>query len=171
LDILRCQLGGGFPLIRVRPLESSDTDWIIGLLVEHWGSVKVVSRGKIHYADRLPGFVTLDNGKRVGLVTYRAENDECEIVTLNSLVEGIGIGTALVKAVRSIAASNRFRRVWLITTNDNLKALRFYQRRGFSLVALYRKALEVSRNLKPEIPLIGLDGIPIRDELELEIPL
>ena len=62
-------------------------------------------------------------------------------------------------------------RVWLITTNDNLRALRFYQRRGFRLVAVHPDALERSRELKPSIPEIGLDGIPLRDELELELTL
>jgi ribosomal protein S18 acetylase RimI-like enzyme len=141
------------------------------LLVEHWRSVKIVSRGKIHYADRLPGFIALRSGERVGFATYRIESDECEIVTLNSIVEGIGVGSALIKAVRSKALSSNCHRVWLITTNDNLPALRFYQRRGFTLAALYSNALERSRQLKPEISLVGLDGIPLRDELELEMPL
>ena len=140
-------------------------------MVNHWVSVKVVSRGRLHDADQLPGFIALMDGERVGLATYRIHSDECEIVTLNSLREGIGIGTALIEAVRSVAISNKCRRVWLITTNDNLQALRFYQRRGFSIVAVHRNALEQSRKLKPEIPLIGLDGIPLRDELELEMLL
>ncbi len=59
--------------------------------------------------------------------------------------------------------------VWLITTDANLHALRFYQRRGLVLAALHRNAVEAARRIKPEIPLIGNDGIPIRDELELEL--
>jgi ribosomal protein S18 acetylase RimI-like enzyme len=109
--------------------------------------------------------------KRVGLITYRVDGDGCEIITLNSLMERIGIGTALVKAVQSKAASSNWRRLWLITTNDNLQALSFYQRRGFSLAALHRNAVDLSRKLKPEIPQIGFNGIPIRDELELEMLL
>jgi ribosomal protein S18 acetylase RimI-like enzyme len=159
------------PRIQVRPLEGTDADWIKGLLVEHWRSAKIVSRGKVHYADRLPGFIALQNAKRVGFATYRIESDECEIVTLNSIVEGIGVGSALINAVKSKALSSNCRRVWLITTNDNLPALRFYQRRGFTIAALYRNALERSRKLKPEISLVGLDGIPLRDELELEMSL
>ena len=127
--------------IQVRPLDETDVDWIRRLLVEHWHSAKVVTRGKLHYADRLPSFVALEDDRRVGLVTYRIESDECEIVTLNSLTEGIGIGIALVEAVRSVAALNKCGRVWLITTNGNLQALRFYQRRGFSLVAVHRNAI------------------------------
>ena len=152
-------------------MDPADADWIRQLLVEHWRSAKIVSRGKVHYADRLQGFIALEGGKRVGLITYRIEGDECEIITLNSIVEGIGVGSALVNAVRSKAISSNCRRVWLITTNDNLPALGFYQRRGFTLAAFYSNALERSRQLKPEISLIGLGGIPLRDELELEMPL
>jgi GNAT superfamily N-acetyltransferase len=119
----------------------------------------------------LAGFVAVVDGEHLGLATYRLECGGCEIVTLNSLREGIGIGTLLVEAVRSVALSNKCRRVWVITTNDNLQGLRFYQRRGFSLVAIHRNAIELSRKLKPEIPLIGLNGIPLRDELELEMVL
>jgi len=110
-------------------------------------------------------------GRPIGLVTYRIDGDECEITTLNSLVEGIGIGSALVAAIKDAAVSAECKRLWLITTNDNLPALRFYQKRGFLLVAVHRNALQQSRRLKPEIPLVGRDGIPLRDEIELEMLL
>ena len=105
------------------------------------------------------------------MITYRAEGNACEIVTLNSLVEGRGIGTALVQAVREVAVNAGCKRLWLITTNDNLTALRFWQKRGFWLVRVHRNAIADSRRLKPEIPLTGEHGIPIRDEIELEIVL
>ena len=108
-------------------------------------------------------------GRPSGLVTYRIDGDECEIITLNSLIEGIGIGSALLEAVGKAAEASGCKRFWLITTNDNTKAIRFYQKRGMTLAALYRNAIEHSRKLKPEIPMAGLDGIPIRDEIELEI--
>jgi RimJ/RimL family protein N-acetyltransferase len=107
----------------------------------------------------------------VGLVTYRIEGSQCEVVTLNSEEEGTGIGTALLEAVCREAAAAGCTRVWLITTNDNLPALRFYQKRGMRLFALHPNAVEASRKLKPEIPLAGWEGIPIRDEIELELRL
>jgi GNAT superfamily N-acetyltransferase len=107
----------------------------------------------------------------VGLVTYNIVDDSCEIVTLNSTYPSSGIGTALVEAVRDIAIKSACKRLWLITTNDNLNALRFYQKRSFVLVAVHRNALELSRKLKPEIPMIGNHGIPLRDEIELEMML
>ena len=156
---------------RIRPSNETDRDWAARLLEEHWHSTKIVTRGRIHDADELAGFIAVQEDKPVGLVTYRIDGDECEIVTMDSLVEGVGIGSALLDAVRNTAASDQCKRLWLITTNDNVAALRFYQKRGFSLVAVHRNALEQSRRLKPEIPLVGVDGIPLRDEIELELVL
>ncbi|MEW5718069.1 MAG: GNAT family N-acetyltransferase, partial [Chloroflexota bacterium] len=82
-----------------------------------------------------------------------------------------GIGSALIDAVKLRARQAGCKRLWLITTNDNLTALRFYQKRGFTLAALHRNALEESRKIKPEIPLVGEHGIPLRDEIELEMML
>jgi ribosomal protein S18 acetylase RimI-like enzyme len=126
-----------------------------------------VSRGRVHYADRLSGFVAIRDGRPVGLLTYRIDDDECEIATLDSSEEGVGVGSSPVEAVKSVALSEKCRRVWIITTNDNISALRFYQKRGFTLCAIYRNALEHSRELKPEIPSIGQDEIPLRGEIEL----
>jgi ribosomal protein S18 acetylase RimI-like enzyme len=75
----------------------------------------------------------------------------------------------LIEAVVGAARSAGCRRVWLITTNDNLTALAFYQKRGFVLTALHPNAIAESRKLKPEIPLVAENSIPIRDELELEL--
>jgi N-acetylglutamate synthase-like GNAT family acetyltransferase len=119
----------------------------------------------------LPGFVALYKGEKVGLVTYNILEGSCEIVTLNSTYPSSGVGTALIQAVKDIAIKSECKRLWLITTNDNTHALRFYQKRGFVLVAVHRNALEQSRKLKPEISLIGNDGIPLRDEIELEMIL
>ena len=140
-------------------------------MFDQWGSNIVVSRGVIYYPQNLPGFIALHEDKRVGLVTYNIIDESCEIVTLNSTNPSSGIGTALIEAVRDNAIKSACKRLWLITTNDNLNALRFYQKRGFVLVAVHRNALELSRRLKPEIPMIGYHSIPLRDEIELEMIL
>ncbi|MDI6807555.1 MAG: GNAT family N-acetyltransferase [Candidatus Eisenbacteria bacterium] len=155
----------------IRELNESHKDWARHLLEEWWGSSKIVTRGRIHDADALPGFVAVEESRPVGLVTYRIENKECEIVSMNSLVGGKGVGSALIANVRDVATRAQCSRLWLITTNDNLAALRFYQKRGFVLAAVHRNALQESRKLKPTIPMVGLDGIPLRDEIELEILL
>ena len=157
--------------MEIRALSNDDREWVARFVEERWGAPLVVSRGVAHWPDRYPGFGAFEEGQVVGLITYRIDGDECEIVTLDSLREGAGIGTALIEAVKKVAREAGCKRLWLITTNDNLPALRFYQKRGFVLAALYPNALEQSRRLKPGISLVGIDGIPLRDEIELEMIL
>ncbi len=109
-----------------------------------------------------------EEDRRIGLATYAIEAHECQLIIIDSLAKGRGIGTALLDAVADTAEDAGCSRLWLITTNDNLEALRFYRRRAFSLVAVHRSAVETSRRLEPAIPRTGLYGIPLRDELELE---
>jgi len=154
--------------IVVRQGAEADRDWIKGLLRKYWASTNIASRGQLHDASRLPALVAVLKGRRIGLLTYRIAEDECEIVTLNSVSENTGAGTALVQAAEHRASLEGCTRMRLITTNDNTNALHFYQKRGFHIVAVRLKAIERARKLKPEIPVSGLDGIPISDEIELE---
>jgi N-acetylglutamate synthase-like GNAT family acetyltransferase len=155
--------------IVIRPIEPLDREWIIDLISERWRSTLIVTRGVKHETESLPGFIVYLSRDRVGLLTYSITNAECEIITLDSLMENIGIGSMLLLTSREIAIKSSCNRLWLITTNDNISGLRFFQKRGFQLVAVHKNALEISRRLKPEIPMIGLDGIPLRDEIELEM--
>ena len=152
-------------------LTSADEPLIRRFWIEHWGSSLVVSRGKIYTPEGLDGFSAVEQEAWIGLVTFSIAASECEIVSLDSLREAEGTGTALIEAVTGVARQAGCARVFLITTNDNMRALRFYQKRGFELVAVYRNEMDVVRRHKPEVPLIGLDGIPLRDEIELELPL
>jgi GNAT superfamily N-acetyltransferase len=131
----------------------------------------VVSRGRSHQAGQLPALVAVADGERVGLATYCIEDGQCELVTIDALVPERGVGTALLGATKDVALAQRCRRLWLITTNDNLDALRFYQRRGFRLVAVHPEAVDRARDIKPSIPVVGSFGIPVRDELELAVEL
>lgn len=158
-------------MISIIPLESAaHREWVREMMRREWGSEVMVSRGVLFRPAEHAGFlaVTADD-ECVGLITYHLQGNICEITLLNSLREGTGIGNALIEAVKQTVKQAGGQRLWLITTNDNLHALRFYQKRGFVLVALYPNALAESRKLKPEIPLIGNDGIPLRDEIELEL--
>jgi N-acetylglutamate synthase-like GNAT family acetyltransferase len=159
------------PSIVIRELQSSDRAWIAQFAREQWGASIVISRGVIYELSQLPGFIAEENGECVGVVTYHCKGQACEVVSINSLRLEQGIGTRLLDTVKYTAGQMGCTRLWLITTNDNLNALRFYQKRGFVLVAIHRNALEQSRKLKPEIPLVGEYGIPLRDEIELEMPL
>jgi ribosomal protein S18 acetylase RimI-like enzyme len=157
--------------ILIKPLEQNDKEWIKLLLKKSWGSTEIITRGKITNASELPGLKATMSGKNVGLITYKMQENDCEIITLNSFRENKGIGNKLVEETTKIAKGNHCRRIFLITTNDNMNAVKFYQKIGFILTALYPNALIESRKLKPEIPEIGLDGIPLRDEIELEMKL
>ncbi len=155
----------------VRATQASERNWVESFIKSHWGSEIVVAKGRVTRPAELDGFAALQGEKPIGLLTYRTEGPDCEIVTLDSTVQGKGIGTILIDAVKQKAKVNGCRRLWLITTNDNLNALGFYQKKRFRLVALYPNALEASRKLKPEISLKASNGVPIRDELELELEL
>ena len=138
---------------------------------KHWGDEFVVAHGVIYHPDALDGFIACDGDEWVGEITYTFSGSDCEIVSLDSLREGRGIGTKLINAVVEEARKQECRRVFLITTNDNLNALGFYQKRGFELVKIHRGAVNESRKIKPTISLIGENNIPIRDEIELEMVL
>jgi ribosomal protein S18 acetylase RimI-like enzyme len=155
----------------VRELAAQDRERAREYIERDWGSTRMATRGRIVDVAALPGFVAADNGKWLGYVTYELRDGAMEVAVLQSLTPGTGVGTALLAACVAAAHADAAARVWLITTNDNTNALRFYQRRGWVLVALHRDAVTLARQtLKPEIPLTGDDDIPIRDELELELP-
>jgi len=158
-------------MIEIRQRWPKDDDWVANVLKKYWYSTRIISRGKVHEAEKLPGFIAQQAGVRVGLVLYEIVRDQCEIVSLNSLVDMAGVGSLLVDTTKSTATKAQCRRVWLVTTNDNMEALKFYQRKGFVLSALHLNVIQQARKLKPEIPATGHDGIPIRDEVELEILL
>ena len=138
---------------------------------ESWGSVLSVSRGKVHDTSTLPGFVCKEHDKIIGLLTYNIENDECEIVTLDSKISNKGLGTSLLNRVIEKAKLKKCKRIWLITTNDNSNAIRFYQKRGFEWIGFYKDVMKEYRRLKPEIPEFGNDNIPIKHEIEFEYRL
>lgn len=92
-------------------------------------------------------------------------------VTLDAFPRFRGVGTRLLRSVAEEARKRGCRRLWLITTNDNLDAIRFYQRRGMRIATVHTGALRESRKIKPAIPEVGMNGIPLRDEIEFEMVL
>jgi GNAT superfamily N-acetyltransferase len=155
--------------VEVRALRDDERPWAAATLRESWGSDTVVygDGRELRPAD-LPALVAVAGDERAGLATYDIADGDCELVTLDALTPGAGIGGALVEAVAEAARAAGGRRLHLITTNDNLPALRLYQRHGFVLAALRPGAVDRARQRKPQISATGHAGIPIRDELELE---
>ena len=154
-------------MIRVRPIESADRPWVVRRLGDAFGGVGVARKGVLVDASVLPGFVATDGGRAVGLLTYDVAHGECEVVAILSTEQGLGIGRALMDAARDHAVAAGCHRLWLITTNDNTRALRFYQRWGMDLCAFYRHGARRSREAKPALPHLGADGIPLEHELVL----
>ena len=153
----------------IQPIQQYDRLWVKQVIQDRWASEVIVVHGVLYRPADLPGFIAKHYPDLLGLVTYHIDRQQCEVVTLDSWRENIGVGTALISAVVKRALQENCARVWLITTNDNLRALGFYQKRGFQLRRIHRNAVERSRALKPEIPLFGIDGIHIKHEIELEM--
>ena len=170
-DLARADVGDqdAVSSVRVRPYEpATDERWAEGVLGREFGGRWQARRGELLDVLALPGFVAEGGGERVGLLTYRVEGDECELAVLIALRARAGVGSTLVDAL--VTAVGHLTRIWVVTTNDNLDALRFYQRRGFTLSALRPRAVDIARDtLKPSISPVGKYGIPLRDELELEL--
>lgn len=156
-------------VFKIVPIENDSRNIAVKIIAEHWCSSLVVTKGKVHSAENLPGFMAYIDDEVQGLITYNIADSECEIVSLDSFAENQGLGSALIHKVVELAKSRRCSRVWLITTNDNTKAIRFYQKRGFDLAGIHLNAIQESRKIKPQIPLYGIDGIPILHEIEFEI--
>jgi ribosomal protein S18 acetylase RimI-like enzyme len=157
--------------VEIRPLTHGDRDWVERFIAERWGASVVVGRGRSWNPQELPGFAAFVEERLMGLVTYEVDGEACEIVTIDALVQGAGIGTRLLRTVEEAARAEGCSRLQLVTTNNNLGALAFYQKRGFRLVGLVPGAIDEARKLKPSIPLEDSEGLPIRDELHLELRL
>jgi ribosomal protein S18 acetylase RimI-like enzyme len=161
--------------LTIRPIAPSDLVWVRAELHRNWASSQISSLGIWHDADKLPGFVATLRGQAdpVGLATHTppVAGADCEVITLSSRIEDRGVATRLLQACVERARNAGCARIFLTTTNDNLRALGFYQKRGWSLVAVHRGAMDAARLLKPNIPLIGMNGIPLHDEIELELRL
>jgi ribosomal protein S18 acetylase RimI-like enzyme len=154
----------------LRPFTKADLEWAERLMTDVLGGRVQARRGELVDVLDLPGFIVERGGEPLGLLTYRWLGDECELAAIAVREPQRGAGTELLEALTREVAGRA--RIWLVTTNDNLEALRFYQRRGYRLVRLSPGAVDhARRELKPEIPPAGAYGIPIRDELELELVL
>lgn len=151
----------------MREVVASDRAWVERVLIDRWGSTQIARRNELVNAAELLGLVAEVNGATVGLLTYRERHGQIEVVTLDALRKSVGVGTALLAHLAELACRGHCARIWLVTTNDNLPALRFYQRRGFRVVAVHVGAVDRARAAKPGIPAVGLDGIGIHDEIEL----
>ena len=155
----------GMEIERINQGERADVD---EFLREHWFSTEMAVHGELIDLSRTDGLVAREGGKIIGLVTMRTDVDAAEILSLDSVQAGRGIGTALLEAAAREARLMGCRRLVLTTTNDNTAAIDFYRKRGFAVARVRQGAVTEARALKPEIPLIGENGVPITDEIDME---
>ncbi len=152
----------------VVPASGVEREALRAHVVATWGDETVTAHGRVYRPADLPGFVALVAARIAGHASYEIVRRGCHLISIDAQPRHDGIGTALLAAVEGAAAASGCPRIWLETTNDNLDALRFYQRRGFRLTDLRTGLVdEERRDLKPAIPAVGSYGIPMRDELEL----
>lgn len=157
--------------ISVRALQPQDRAWVDRTQTAVWGSVLLARKGELLDSSTLPGFVAVSEGERVGLALFCARGEEYEVVSVSAAISGIGVGRALMHRCFEDARARGCRRVWLTTTNDNVRAISFYQRLGMDLCAFYRDGVAADRTLKPSIPLRDEFGVGIDHELEFELLL
>ncbi len=150
--------------------QDSDREEIAAFIERHWHSRIVMSRGRVFYPHQEQGFIERRDGRLVGLLTYHADGtDGMEILTLNATLEGAGIGSSLMISAIEKARRISCGRVWLTTTNDNLRVIGFYQRLGFRMVSINLGVVDEARKIKPQIPLYGERGVRIQDEVVMEL--
>ena len=156
----------------IKTASKIDFEWIKEVYARTWSGDICVSRGKVQKVNDFTGGFTAEiSGQKTGFITYTIIGPELEIMGILSLKEKSGIGSALVKAVIDLAKKQQIKKVCLVTTNDNLNGIGFWQKRGFKFVKVYPGSMEFVRKIKPAVPFIGENGIPLRDELELEMIL
>ena len=157
--------------ISIQPLSDSDAAIVKSIAETQWGDNLVVVHGSKFHLDQLPGFKAMHGKTWLGLITYDIKEDICEIVSLDSFIPGMGTGRKLVNKVAETARQAGCKRIILITTNDNINAIGFYQKIGFQMVWVEPDAVTRSREIKPSIPLIAENGLPIRDEITFQMDL
>jgi GNAT superfamily N-acetyltransferase len=157
----------GAPDLTVRAITMADSTAAVSMMQTLWGGSEIVVHDEMICPADLPGYIAEASTEIVGLITYRIGAGRCEAVSLDSLRPRNGIGTTLMAHVEVAAETGGCSHVWLVTTNDNLRALRFYQKRGYRIISAHPGAVDRAPAVKPAIPRIGAGGIPIRDELLL----
>ena len=157
--------------LTIEEATAADSIEIKALMDRDWGGEPLVVRGEKYFPSAMPGLISRRDGRLEGFLFYNIDNRGLEIIVFEIFEKFRGLGTRFLDRVKEIARSRGITRIFLMTTNDNLDALRFYQKRGFHLCALHVNSVEVSRKMKPTIGHVGDYGIPVRDELDLELIL
>jgi N-acetylglutamate synthase-like GNAT family acetyltransferase len=154
--------------LKIRPATHADNSWLEELMAKDWGGLPLVIRGKKYYPSQLDGIIAENENGIAGSLFYEIREKDCEIIVFEVFDKFKGTGTVLLDNLKDIARHQKCARIYLMTTNDNLDALRFYQKRGFYICGIHIDSVKISRKIKPTIGMIGDYEIPVRDEIDLE---
>lgn len=157
--------------VKLRSSTLQDAKWLEELMNRDWGGIPLVIRGKKYYPANLDGIIAENANDIAGFLFYEIRGQDCEIIVFEVFDKFKGTGTQILDQLKEIATSKKCRRLYLMTTNDNLDALRFYQKRGFHICGIHLDSVKISRQIKPTIGMTGDHGIPVRDEIDLEFLL
>lgn len=158
-------------MFNIEPVTDNCRAQVTEFIRRHWHTDTILIRGEDIDMTQVDGFVLFEHGEITGLATYIIRGSACEVVSLNSVCGERGVGRALLDKVRSLAVESGCDTLRLMTTNDNIDAIKFYQRYGFDLAGVNLNAIDREREQNPEIPLIGKYGIPVHHEIDFTINL
>lgn len=154
--------------IKLRAFLPSDHSWLKDLMNKDWGGLPLVIRGKKYDPTLLDGIIAENDKKIAGFLFFNISGRDCEIIVFEVFEKFKGTGSIILDHLKQIAKNSQCQRIYLMTTNDNLDALRFYQKRGFHICGIHLDSVKISRKIKPSIGIIGDYGITVRDEIDLE---
>jgi|GEM_PF-1667667 len=154
-------------LITIKPISDTDRIWLPVWISQRWRTETLVFRGEKNSPAELPGFVAFMHKMPVGVITYRIKDEACQIISLDTVVHGKGIGISLLEKVLELMQEQKTHKIRMLTTNDNVKRMEFLENAGFKKVKVYEdEVVKYSRKVKPEIQPYGYEHIPIKDEIE-----
>ena len=157
--------------LKIRPAASADNKWLEELMNRDWGGLPLVIRGKKFYPSQLDGIIAENENGIAGFLFYEVRDKDCEIIVFEVFDKFKGTGTSILDNLKEVAKDKKCQRIYLMTTNDHLDALRFYQKRGFHICGIHIDSVKNSRKIKPTIGMIGDHDIPVRDEIDFEFLL
>lgn len=135
--------------LQIRAITSDDSKWIKDIMGKSWGGLPLIIRGKKYYPTE--GIVAENDSGVAGFIFFEIQKTDCEIVVFEIFDKFKGTGTIMLNKLYDLAKDKKCKRIYLMTTNDNLDALRFYQRRGFSICGIHLDSIKISRKMKPSI--------------------
>ena len=157
-------------MIELRNATHEDWQWLLAES-EPIGGAQIVSNGVLHTLSDHNAIVALSEDQRVGFAVYRLDLPEAELLAIRAVQQWGGVGTMLIQNVERRVKAKGAQKLWLCTTNDNISAIQFYQRRGYRFRALHAGEFQNVLKIKgfdADTPVVGQNRIVIRDELVFE---